>query len=155
MDGKNVMLAIVLSTVVLVVWATFFETPQIEQQVSEQQISKNEDSSSPSIEATETSKEITRNQALNSVERVKLENDNIKGSVSLEGGVIDDIVFKKYNKELGSEDRVIFLNPKKTQEGYYIETGWATNSETKLKLPVNNSIWKVNPMEVEISCNAN
>ena len=38
MDGKNVLLAIVLSTLVLVVWATFFEAPVVEQQTSEKQI---------------------------------------------------------------------------------------------------------------------
>ncbi len=143
MEGKNVLLAIVLSTVVLIFWATFFETPQIEQQATEQQITKNENTTSPSIEVDETSKKITRSEALNSVKRIKLENNNIQGSISLEGGVIDDILFKKYNEKLGSEDRVIFLNPKKTQEGYYVETGWATNSKTKLKLPDNNTIWKV------------
>ena len=47
MDGKNVLLAIVLSTLVLVVWATFFDVPIVEQQTAENEITKNEDLSSP------------------------------------------------------------------------------------------------------------
>ena len=53
MDGKNVLLAIVLSTLVLVVWATFFEAPVVEQQAPEKQIVENQDLSSPSIDESE------------------------------------------------------------------------------------------------------
>ena len=35
MEGKNVLMAIVLSTLVLVVWATFFESPPVEKQIAE------------------------------------------------------------------------------------------------------------------------
>ena len=35
MEFKNVLMAIVLSTLVLVVWATFFEPPIVEQQAPE------------------------------------------------------------------------------------------------------------------------
>ena len=35
MEGKNVLLAIVLSTIVLVFWATFFEPPVIEKTATE------------------------------------------------------------------------------------------------------------------------
>ena len=50
MDFKNVLLAIVLSTAVLIGWATFFEAPIVEQQSTENTITKNEDLSSPSID---------------------------------------------------------------------------------------------------------
>ena len=42
MDSKNVLLAIVLSTLVLVFWATFFEPPPIEMQTKEKKITENE-----------------------------------------------------------------------------------------------------------------
>ena len=41
METKNVLLAIILSTIVLVFWATFFEPPIIEQQAPEKQIVEN------------------------------------------------------------------------------------------------------------------
>ena len=40
MDFKNVLMAIVLSTLVLVFWATFFEPPPIERQIVEDQITR-------------------------------------------------------------------------------------------------------------------
>ena len=56
MDFKNVLIAIVLSTLVLVFWATFFEPPSVERQIAEKQITKSEESSSPSIEEVGSSK---------------------------------------------------------------------------------------------------
>ncbi len=145
MDTKNVLMAIVLSTIVLVFWATFFEPPPppIEKQIAENQIAKDEKTSSPSIEKAELSKKISRNDTIDSADRVKIENKNIKGSLSLQGAIIDDIIFKNYKKSLNSDEKVIFLNPKSSSEGYYIETGWASNSNEKLKLPLDNTIWKV------------
>ncbi|MAH54147.1 MAG: membrane protein insertase YidC, partial [Candidatus Pelagibacter sp.] len=143
MDTKNVLMAIVLSTLVLVFWATFFEPPPVEKQIVEDQVVKKEESSSPSIEKDKSSKKVTRNEAIDYASRVKIENNNIKGSMSLQGAVIDDIIFKNYNISLDSDEKVIFLNPKSTSKGYYIETGWASNSKEKLKLPLDNTIWKV------------
>ena len=143
MEAKNVLMAIVLSTLVLVFWATFFEPPPIERQIVEDQITQNEEPSSPSIEKVELSKKVERNDAIDSVDRVKIENSNIKGSISLQGAIIDDIIFKNYKVSLDSEEKVIFLNPKSSSEGYYIETGWASNSNENLKLPRDNTIWKV------------
>ena len=143
MDFKNVLMAIVLSTLVLVFWATFFEPPPIEMQTTEKQITESEETSSPSIETIETSKKISRNEVIKSVNRIKFENKNIAGSISLEGGIIDDVVFKNYKKSLESDENVIFLNPKNSKEGYYIETGWAVSGNEKLKLPLDNTIWKV------------
>ena len=40
MDFRNVLIAIVLSTIVLIGWATFFEAPIVEQQTAENQITK-------------------------------------------------------------------------------------------------------------------
>ena len=56
METRNVLLAIILSTIVLIFWATFFEAPIVEQKPTEKQISKSENSSTPSIEEIETAK---------------------------------------------------------------------------------------------------
>ena len=128
MEGKNVLLAIVLSTLVLVVWATFFDVPIVEQPTTENEITKNEDLSSPSIDESEKEikNEITRNDLINNTKRIKIENENIKGSISLQGAIIDDIIFKNYNETINGENKVIFLNPKSSSKEYFIETGWAS-----------------------------
>ena len=57
-------------------------------------------------------------------DRVIIENKKVTGSLSLQGGIFDDLSFKNYKKDLKSEENVVFLNPKKTEDGYFIETGW-------------------------------
>ena len=145
MDFKNVLIAIVLSTLVLVFWATFFEPPIIEQQAPEKQIVENQDLSSPSIDEDDKAikNEITRNDLINNTKRIKIENENIKGSISLQGAIIDDIIFKNYNETLNGENKVIFLNPKSSSKEYFIETGWASDGNEKIKLPLVETIWKV------------
>ena len=145
MDFRNVLIAIVLSTLVLVGWATFFEPPIVEQQTTENEITKNEDLSSPSIDEgeKEIKNEITRNDVINNTNRIKVENENIKGSISLQGAIIDDIIFKNYNETLNGENKVIFLNPKNSSKEYFIETGWAAGGDEKIKLPLGDTIWKI------------
>jgi len=145
MDSKNVILAVILSTIVLIFWATFFEPPIVEQQTPKEQRTKNEETSSPSISENEkeVKSEIDRNKLINKTNRVKVENENIKGSISLQGAIIDDIIFKNYNETLNGENKVIFLNPKNSSEEYFIETGWASGGNEKIKLPLIDTIWKV------------
>ncbi len=143
MDSKNVLLAVILSSIVLVVWATFFEPPATNQKYSEKQITKTENSSSPSIDKEENKKEISRSDAINFAKRVKLENENIKGSISLQGAIIDDVIFKNYKETLNGENNISFLNPKNSANEYFVETGWASGGNDKIKLPLDDSIWKV------------
>jgi len=145
MDFKNVLMAIVLSTVVLIGWATFFEAPIIEQEVPEKQITKNQDDSSPSVtdEDKEIKNEITRDDVINNTKRVSIENENIKGSISLKGAIIDDIIFKNYKEKLGGQENVTFLNPRNASKEYFIETGWASSGSENIKLPVLDTIWKI------------
>ena len=137
-------LAVVLSTLVLIVWATFFQPtpPSIEKELNKsEKIQENNEISSPSIEDEIKTKILSRNDSLNLSKRVFIENENISGSISLTGGIIDDISLKNYNKNLGSEEKVIFLSPNNLNDGYYIETGWVSNSEKDL--PNNKTEWSV------------
>ena len=143
MDSRNVLMAIVLSSVVLISWAVFFEPPIVEQQINENQITKNDDLSSPSIDEKENKNEVSRSETITSTDRVKVENENIKGSISLKGAIIDDIIFKNYKETLNGEDKVTFLNPKNSSKEYFIETGWASGGNEKVKLPLVNTVWTI------------
>ena len=78
MEFRNVLLAIVLSTLVLIGWATFFEQPIVEQQTTEKKITKNEDLSSPSIDEKEIKSEVIRSDVINKTNRIKIENENMQ-----------------------------------------------------------------------------
>ena len=143
MDSKNVLIAIVLSTLVLVIWATFFEPPITKEPINESTINQTQKSDSPSVEVKEIENKVSRDDAINKVNRIKVENKNIQGSISLEGGIIDDIIFKNYRETLNSENKVAFLNPKNSTNEYFIETGWAIGGDQKVSLPLDNTIWQI------------
>ena len=130
MDTKNVIAAIALSAAVIILYGLFFAPPTPRQnQINNIDQNKNniQVSEAPKIEQNIENNKISRAEAINKVERVSFENENIKGSISLEGSLIDDLIFKKYTETLDSKENVVLLNPKEFENGYYIETGWGIN----------------------------
>ena len=148
MDLRNVVFAIALSFAVLFGWSVIFENPKIEEQKkleqSENLQKNNNNSDVPSVNLEkEKNLNISRDDAIRSVKRISFENENVKGSISLKGFLIDDILFKKYNTEVNSNEKVKYLNPSETNNGYFVETGWAASNATGISLPTKNSLWKV------------
>jgi len=145
MDNRNVFVAIALSMSVLLFWGAFFETPRKSaEQNNTQKIEQNNNKSSvaPTINQPLIIKKVTREEAINKSKRIKIENENIIGSLSLEGALIDDISFKKHKQKVVDGENTVFLYPSDTENGFFIETGW-TSIGNKIKVPSNNSIWTV------------
>ena len=147
MDNKNVFIAIALSMSVLLFWGAYFQPQEQINKSSTQQLQNlNEKKTStnitPNISQTIETNLITRKDSINSVERIKIENDNIIGSISLQGAIIDDVSFKKYKQNLKDKQNVEFLNPRQSINGYFVETGW-TSINNKIKVPSINSKWNI------------
>jgi len=146
MDNKNVFIAIALSLSVLLFWGAFFETPEQNNkniESKQKQIeSKQSNEIVPNINETNLPKAISRKDSIKNVKRIQIKNEKIEGSISLKGGILDDLSFKKYKKTIEEKDNVVFLNPKETAEGYFIETGW-TSIGNKIKVPKLNSTWSI------------
>ena len=148
MEFKNVIFAIVLSFAVLLSWSLFFETPQVEKQNENQQtevVKKNNttDSEVTTVDTKNSAQAISRENSIEGSDRFYFENKNVKGSITLKGALIDDIVFKNYKEEINDNRKVVYLNPKETKDGYFIETGWATSNLEKASVPSPDSEWKV------------
>ena len=110
MEGKNLILAIALSALLLIMWSIFFAPPppKIDKEQNKIQKSLKDDKlTSPSIKKTKKTKSLSRKESLKSTKRISIENENIYGSISLLGGIIDDIIFKNYNESLNSKEKVI------------------------------------------------
>ena len=130
MDTKNVIAAISLSAAVIILYSLFFApSPEEIRKNSKNtnQIEKN--SETPTLEDNKELAAISREDAINENERVEFENNDIKGSISLIGGSIDDLIFKNYTSTLNGNDNIVLLNPRKISDGYYVETGWVTNNK--------------------------
>ncbi len=145
MDTRNVIAAISLSAAVIILYGLFFAPPSPDpKQVTNNDQNKNnlQLNEAPKIEQNLENNKISRSEAINKVERILFENENIKGSISLEGSLIDDLIFKKYTETLDSDENVVLLNPKESENGYYIETGWAINNKD-IEVPNSNTKWEV------------
>ena len=143
METKNVIAAISLSAAVIILYGLFFApSPQELNQIQEEKNKIIQSSEAPSLEVDEKIIEISRNKALTENQRIIFENETIKGSISLKGSIIDDLTFKKYTETLNGTDQIILLNPKKVQNGYFVETGWVTNNEN-IDVPNSQTVWQI------------
>ena len=144
MDSKNVIAAISLSAAVIILYGLFFAPPppnpdQINNEKNKIEQSGNE---APSIDQNVEVSKLSREEAIENEDRINFENSTVIGSISLVGASIDDLTFKKYTNTLNGDDNVVLLNPKKIENGYYVETGWATTNKD-INVPNSKSVWKL------------
>ena len=143
MDSKNTIAAIALSSAVIVLYSLFFvpeKQPANQNLIEKEKIEQNSDT--PVLEQKQILAQVSREEALNESERIKFENPNIKGSISLKGAVIDDLTFKNYNVELGGSKKVTLLGPRNIKEGYLIESGFVS-SDKNVDIPNSDTIWSL------------
>ncbi len=142
-SNKNIIAAISLSAAIIVLWALFFSpSPEDREKIKQKRIDSVKSLDAPEIENSENNNLLSRKEALNKDKRIIFENDNVKGSISLKGAIIDDLIFKNYNEKLEGTKKVVLLNPRNASNTYYLETGWVTNNKN-IDLPNNKSKWKV------------
>ena len=142
-SNKNIIAAISLSAAIIVLWALFFSpSPEDREKIKQKRIDSVKSLDAPEIENSETNNLLSRKEALNKDKRIIFENDNVKGSISLKGAIIDDLLFKNYNEKLEGTKKVVLLNPRNASDTYYLETGWVSNNKN-IDLPNNKSKWKV------------
>jgi len=133
-DQKNFLIATILSVAVVLVWQFFFVDPeelgrqQAEQQRAEQaqeQIAPaptGAAGTAPTLGATPAQ---ARETALEGAVRAPIDTPNLKGSISLKGGRIDDLSLKAYRKTLDpSSPNVTLLSPTGADGAFYAVYGW-------------------------------
>jgi YidC/Oxa1 family membrane protein insertase len=149
MENRNVIIAVILSTAILIGWSMYFENPDEAQRKRLELQGKTETQTNiqkpetPQTAKTNPTKGISRNDALKETDRVFIENSNLSGSISLRGALIDDIILKNYRETLDKSSKpIVVLSPKKSEDGYFVESGWAT-TKSDVKVPDNNSVWQI------------
>ena len=65
------------------------------------------------------------------------------GTISLTGGVIDDLTFENYTQTLNGKDKIVLLSPRQIKKGYFVETGWVTSNKN-IDVPNSKTEWKIN-----------
>ena len=142
METKNLIATIALSTAIIVLYSLFLPQQSVKNQNLNEKNKVEKNTDTPSLEQKETLVKISREDALNQSERIKFENENIIGSISLKGASIDDLTFKNYKVNLDDEKKVTLLGPRNIDEGYLVESGFVT-TDKNIDIPNSDSIWSV------------
>jgi YidC/Oxa1 family membrane protein insertase len=154
MDQRNLILAIVLSTTIIVGWTflqpILFPVPApngaLPQQAQQQQ-----PQAPTTVEPTATTvpgttitaaaaAPVDRATALTQSPRVAIESARLRGSIALRGGRIDDIVLSDYRATADPTSKnIVLLSPRNAPEAYFAEVGWVGAGTA---LPADDTIWQ-------------
>jgi YidC/Oxa1 family membrane protein insertase len=155
-DQKNLMLAIVLTGVVLLVWQYWFGQMQIApapQQQTQQQPPGNPQPKTPpqggpgtvppAPEQPSTAQVLTREDALKTSPRIRIDTARLSGSIALIGGRIDDLALTQYRETVDPRSPAIeLLSPSRSPHPYYAEFGWTNAGGAAVKTPGADTLWR-------------
>src|SRR3569832_2478170 len=165
-DNRNTILAVILSGLVLLGWQYFYNIPQMEKQRAAQQAqSQQAPTTSPAQNAggsatpqtstpapsTNTpanvqagsAAPVSREAAISTAPRVKIESPRVIGSIALKGARIDDLSLVQFRETVDpSSPAIVLYSPSGTENPYYAEFGWVAASGASAKMPDQNTIWQ-------------
>src|SRR3546814_8063095 len=166
MEQKNLVLAILLSVAIRFGYQFFVEKPKMEreaalrqQHAAEEQVSpeaKRQDMGKPAEQKQATQDRpqlgadttaalpppgaaMSREAALKETPRVVIDSPRVRGSISLVGARIDDVVLRDYHITTDPDSKnIVLLWPVGTERPYYAEFGWIGKD---VKLPSRSTVW--------------
>jgi YidC/Oxa1 family membrane protein insertase len=161
-DNRNTILAVILSGLVLIGWQYFFNLPQMEKQRATQQaqgeMSKPAPQATPGTTpqpgaaptpsanapaASQPAAVVSREAAIASGPRVKIDTPRLAGTISLKGARIDDLSLAQFHETVNpSSPPIVLYSPSGTAQPYYAEFGWVPASGSTVKLPDRDTLWQ-------------
>lgn len=155
-DYRRIFLAVLLSAVVLIGWQIKVEWPRrqaLAKLTAEQEVKKKTESSKhaetiSAVKDPEENSALTREQRISASPRVKVNSDKITGSIALKGARFDDLAFLNYREAPPMDSpKVTLFSPNGDEHGYFAQIGWLA-SDTSLKVPDQNTIWKADKKQI-------
>lgn len=150
-QNKNLILATVLSFLVILGWYTFFPPPEpipaVEPAVTES-ITEGGTAGAPAVGSTAATDATATAQAdeaeAPSAPRIDIDTPRLSGSISLQGGRIDDLSLKDYRVSIEDDAEIVkMLSPVGEAGAYYALYGWAPGAGLSADdVPGANTIWQ-------------
>jgi YidC/Oxa1 family membrane protein insertase len=165
-DNRNTILAVILSGLVLIGWQYFFNIPQMEKQRAAQQAQSEMVKPAPQAapgsttpptgptpapsanapaanQPASTASVVSRDIAIASGQRVKIDTPRVSGSISLKGARIDDLSLVQFRDTVDPlSPAIVLFSPSGTAEPYYAEFGWVAASGSTVRIPDQNTLWQ-------------
>ncbi|MGC6412958.1 MAG: membrane protein insertase YidC [Candidatus Puniceispirillaceae bacterium] len=147
-DNRNMIAAMTLSLAILVFWQLFFVEPELEADRTaaiEAQQSQQLDAEGrplPAQSAGLPSVAEPVDEAVVNAPRLVIDAPLIKGSLSLMGGRIDDIILPAYQQTQEADAQAVRLLRKLDDSlPYFAEFGWVGSADSAQNMPDEASIW--------------
>ena len=138
-NQKNLFLAIIIS--MAIIFGFQLLVPQPERTPITEEQTNDESLVDLSIQKSSSTILADRGDVIIQSGRVNFDNSKIKGSINLNGAVIDDLILEEFRETLDpTSDLIEFLNPLGSDNAYYLDTGWVSSDST-IELPKSSSIW--------------
>jgi len=164
-DSRNTILAVILSGLVLIGWQYFYNVPQMEKQRAAQQAQSElakpapqpggttppattpqtgaAPAPAPTTNQPASAAPVSRDAAIASTPRVKIDTPRLSGSISLKGARIDDLSLLQFRETVDpSSPAIVLYSPSGTAEPYYAEFGWVPAAGSTVKLPDRDTMWQ-------------
>ena len=160
-NHSNLLIAVALSTIVIMAWQYFYISPKLEKQREQARFEQQDKAAkisvapptrSSEIEApdgpssrlstsTESAPDLTRKAAIAASDRIPIDTPSLIGSIALKGALIDDLTLRKYTVTSDSKsDKVTLFSPPGAPDAYFAEHGWKP-SKTGVKTPTSDTLW--------------
>ncbi|MCP4820636.1 MAG: membrane protein insertase YidC, partial [Shimia sp.] len=130
-QNKNLILATALSFGVILIWFLLFPPPEAVQDPNAQPVAEATIPAAPAASGTpaattEASAVAEAAAEVADAPRVEIATDRLSGSISLQGGRIDDLKLNDYRETTAEDSPIVsFLTPSGEPNAYYALYGWA------------------------------
>mgnify|MGYP003668470568 CR=1 FL=1 len=151
----NIITAVVFSLVILAGFYFLFEKPRMEaaraKYAAEQELKAAAEKNDPAYIAKKAAEEAaaeaarikTRDEILSqeAAPRLSFETEHLKGSISLKGARLDDLMLLGHYKTVAKKQLVSLFAPEGAEHSYYAQFGWVSHEQAAL--PDEKTIWQV------------
>jgi len=142
-EQKNFILAIVLSTIVMIAYWFFFLIPQQKAAQENAAVEMQKFESQQALILPDPEKPVlrAREDLVLEGQRIQIDTPGIRGSLLTTGSQLDDVTLKNYDKTLDpTEGQISLLSPSGSEKAAYITDNWVKAGMTDLGL---NTPWTV------------
>lgn len=169
MENRNFIIFFGISAAILLFWTQFITGPKLAEEQARQELEQQlqqdmpqvENDDIPSVAGPSGAQSQGKTAEMDDIDgdlefqvpretvltqdtspRLRFETENLRGSISLKGARIDDLILKTYREEAAADSpEVVLLSPVGTKGTYFADFGWAPESGSGTQVPTKDSVW--------------
>ena len=153
-ENRNLIMAVALSMVVLLGWQILVIQPEMEREAVEQERvaaemaksgAANQTTGQPSVSAANGNPTVGGNASPSGAgqiaKRVVIDAPLVRGSFSVRGARLDDVILTGYKETLDDDsDNIHFLQKTNSERPFFVEFGWSSSDDNQT-MPTADSLW--------------